>query len=248
MNCQEARESAAALLAGRQGLTEWGPIEAHAHRCDECRQALDQVFRAMPAEAPARRSFRTRKSRSAYPITAGVVMVALLAGLGGYAYRVTRHGENAVAHYEPPGPQAPAAPAPAPVPESEPSVPPPAPAPLVPSGRAAGSAGAGQASAPVSDRRAPAAPKPIPPTGTDVVVQLSTQGRKEAARDLSSLVVRVGGANVAGGRDSMLKATVPRSRYPEFTRGLGRIGSWEVQRRSATLPDPVRVTVRLAAR
>ena len=248
MNCQEARDSAAALLAGGQGLTEWAPIEAHAHRCDECRQALDQVFRAMPAEAPARSSFRTGTGRSAYRVTAGVAMVALLAGLGGYAYRVTRHPESAVAHYEPAAPQAPAAPSPAPVPESEPSVQPPAPAPLVPSSRAAGPAGAGQASPPVSDRRSPPASKPVPPTGTDVVVQLSTQGRKEAARDLSSLVVRVGGANVAGGRDSTLKATVPRSRYPEFTRGLGRIGSWEVQRRSATLPDPVRVTVRLAAR
>lgn len=242
MSCHDVRQSSTALLAGGLALTEWAPIEAHLLRCEECRQALDQIFRMMPAEAAERRSLH----KNAYGLAVGVAAAVLLVGGGGYAHRAMRHAEPVAPINEPL--TTPTSVSPSPVLEGQRVDTAPQPASLVKAGRPNGPTGAGLATPTRSDLRAAAVPKPAQPAGMDVVVQLAAQDRKGAERDLSSLVGRVGGAKVTRGRDSTLRATVPRSRYREFTRGLDRIGSWEVERRSVSLPDPVRVAVRLAKR
>ena len=225
MSCTDTRESYALLLAGRLGLTEWARIEAHVAGCDGCRRELDQAFRTIPVEARRRPSPRWGSVPRLYRIGAGLAIAVLLVGLSAYAYRVMRHVGHVVPHSEVLGTRTVAAPVPPPVIEGA-------------------RVGAATPSAPpVAPDRASAL-KPAPRADMDVVVQLAAQDRRGAARDLSSLVARVGGARAPRGRDATLRATVPRSRYREFTRGLGRIGSWEVERKSATLPDPVRVAVR----
>ena len=80
----------------------------------------------------------------------------------------------------------------------------------------------------------------------DVAVQLSVRNRKDAERDLGMLLTRVGGTKFGTGQASTLMASVPRSSYSEFTRGLTQIGSWQLEAGRSTLPDPVHIAVKLA--
>jgi hypothetical protein len=80
----------------------------------------------------------------------------------------------------------------------------------------------------------------------DVAVQLSVRNRKDAERDLTMLLTRVGGTKFGQGQTSTLLASVPRSSYGEFTRGLSQIGSWQLEAGRSSLPDPVHVAVKLA--
>ena len=80
----------------------------------------------------------------------------------------------------------------------------------------------------------------------DVAVQLSVRNRKDAERDLTMLLTRVGGTRFGQGQTSTLLASVPRSSYSEFTRGLSQIGSWQLEAGRSSLPDPVHVAVKLA--
>jgi hypothetical protein len=80
----------------------------------------------------------------------------------------------------------------------------------------------------------------------DVAVQLSVRNRKDAERDLTMLLTRVGGTKFGRGQTSTLMASVPRSSYSEFTRGLSQIGSWQLEAGRSSLPDPVHVAVKLA--
>ena len=80
----------------------------------------------------------------------------------------------------------------------------------------------------------------------DVAVQLSVSNRKDAERDLGMLLARVGGTKLGSGQNSTLTASVPRSSYSEFTRGLSQIGSWRLEAGRSTLPDPIHVAVTLA--
>jgi hypothetical protein len=80
----------------------------------------------------------------------------------------------------------------------------------------------------------------------DVAVQLSVSNRKDAERDLGMLLARVGGTRLGPGQTSTLTASVPRSSYSEFTRGLSQIGSWRLEAGRASLPDPIHVAVKLA--
>src|SRR5882724_11008407 len=80
----------------------------------------------------------------------------------------------------------------------------------------------------------------------DVAGQLSVSNRKDAERDLGMLLARVGGTKLGPGQTSTLTASVPRSSYSEFTRGLSQIGSWRLEAGRSTLPDPIHVTVKLA--
>ena len=80
----------------------------------------------------------------------------------------------------------------------------------------------------------------------DVAVQLSVRNRKDAERDLTMLLTRVGGTKFGQGQTSTLLASVPRSSYSEFTRGLSQIGSWQLEAGRSSLPDPVHVAVKLA--
>jgi hypothetical protein len=80
----------------------------------------------------------------------------------------------------------------------------------------------------------------------DVAVQLSVRNRKDAERDLTMLLARVGGTKFGHGQSTTLMASVPRSSYSEFTRGLSQIGSWQLEAGRSSLPDPVHVAVKLA--
>jgi hypothetical protein len=80
----------------------------------------------------------------------------------------------------------------------------------------------------------------------DVAVQLSVRNRKDAERDLTMLLTRVGGTKFGHGQSTTLMASVPRSSYAEFTRGLTQIGSWQLEAGRSSLPDPVHVAVKLA--
>src|SRR5882724_3939808 len=102
-----------------------------------------------------------------------------------------------------------------------------------------------------------ALPKPSPEAAIDanalvetgkiaVAVQLSVSNRKDAERDLGMLLARLAGTKLGLGQTSTLMASVPRSSYSEFTRGLSQIGSWRLEAGRASLPDPIHVAVKLA--
>ena len=95
-------------------------------------------------------------------------------------------------------------------------------------------------------------PEAAPEPGTlveigkiDVAVQLSVRNRKDAERDLTMLLTRVGGTKFGHGQSTTLMASVPRSSYSEFTRGLSQIGSWRLEAGRTSLPDPIHVAVTL---
>jgi hypothetical protein len=97
--------------------------------------------------------------------------------------------------------------------------------------------------------RAEAASEPAAPAGrssTDVVVQLSVQNRREAERDVTTLLMVLGGTRLGEDQSSTIMAVVPRSSYSDFTRGLAQLGSSQTETESASLPDPVHVAIRLA--
>lgn len=233
MSCHDARESFSVLLAGKLRLTEWAEIEAHVRQCDGCGEALEQFYQVMPKEDAGGRRLPVRAAKFALGLAVCAVAAVLVAGVGGFAYP-RRHDDQLTARHAapPPEPLSPPAEPEAPPPVvtvSAPSAVPPAPATVTGSKTASRSAG----------------PKSSPASGTDVVVQLSAQDRREAERELTSLLARLGGSRLARDQRATMKVAVPRSRYGEFTRGLAQIGSWQMETRSASLPDPVRVAVRL---
>jgi hypothetical protein len=83
----------------------------------------------------------------------------------------------------------------------------------------------------------------------DVVGRLRVKSRSGAERDLAALVARAGGTTVSrqrGDKITVIEAVVPNPSYGKFSEGLSRIGSWQIEAGRSRLPDPVRVTVRLA--
>jgi hypothetical protein len=83
-------------------------------------------------------------------------------------------------------------------------------------------------------------------SGSDVVVQLSVQDRGEAERDIRKLLARLGGTKLGRDRGTTLTVAIPRSSYSEFTRDLAQIGPSQMETTRRSLPDPVRVVVKLA--
>jgi hypothetical protein len=79
-----------------------------------------------------------------------------------------------------------------------------------------------------------------------VVVQLSVQNRREAERDVTTLLMVLGGTKLGEDQGSTIMAVVPRSSYGDFTRGLAQLGSSQTESESSSLPDPVHVAIRLA--
>lgn len=237
MSCHDARQFFSVLRAGKLGLTEWVEIEAHVRQCDRCGQALDRLYQLMAKAVDGRRRLPVSPARRARRLAVWVMCIVLVAGMGGYAYQ-RRHEDRPVARQSAP-PERVSVPA-------EPEGPPPAAAVSAPSAVSAPLPSvmpAGRSEAKTALRNAGA--KPSPGSGADVIVSLSAQGRREAERDLRSLLARLGGSRLARDQRSTMKVAVPRSRYDEFIRGLAQIGSWQINTRSASLPDPVRVTVRL---
>jgi hypothetical protein len=111
------------------------------------------------------------------------------------------------------------------------------------------------ASAPAKDKASDAAAALAPPAsrGTrpslDVVGRLHVKSRKGAEHDLTTLLARAGGATVSrqrGKKVTVIEAVVPNPTYDKFAAGLTRIGSWQIEAGRPLLPDPVRITVRLA--
>ena len=113
-------------------------------------------------------------------------------------------------------------------------------------------------SPPVRDTRASRIEKPeatIPPANgdarpsLDVIGKLLVKSRSGAERDLAALVAKAGGTTVSrqrGDKITVIEAVVPNPSYRKFAKGLNRIGSWQIEAGRSRLPDPVRVTVRLA--
>ena len=94
---------------------------------------------------------------------------------------------------------------------------------------------------PASEPAAPAAK-----SSTDVVVQLSVQNRREAERDVTTLLMVLGGTRLGEEQSSTIMAVLPRSSYSDFTRGLAQLGSSQTETESSSLPDPVHVAIKLA--
>jgi len=83
----------------------------------------------------------------------------------------------------------------------------------------------------------------------DVIGKLRVKSRSGAERDLAALVAKAGGTTVSrqrGDKITVIEAVVPNPSYGKFAKGLNRIGSWQIEAGRSRLPDPVRVTVRLA--
>jgi outer membrane biosynthesis protein TonB len=83
----------------------------------------------------------------------------------------------------------------------------------------------------------------------DVVGKLRVKSLSGAERDLAALLAKAGGTTVSrqrGEKIMVIEAVIPNPSYGKFTQGLTRIGSWQVEAGRSQLPDPVRVTVRLA--
>jgi hypothetical protein len=101
------------------------------------------------------------------------------------------------------------------------------------------------APAPAAKRERPPTPaSPAKDSAVDVALQLSVKDRGAAERDLTTLLTRVGGTKL-GRNQGTIMMVVPQSKYPDFTRGLGRIGAWHMEAGRSSLPDPVRLAVRL---
>lgn len=83
----------------------------------------------------------------------------------------------------------------------------------------------------------------------DVVGKLRVKSRSGAERDLAALLAKAGGTTVSrqrGEKITVIEAVIPNPSYGKFAEGLTRIGSWQIEAGRSRLPDPVRVTVRLA--
>jgi hypothetical protein len=111
------------------------------------------------------------------------------------------------------------------------------------------------APAPPRVKASGAAPAAAPPASRDtrlsldVVGRLQVKSRSGAERDLVALLAKAGGTTVGrqqGTKVTVIEAAVPNRNYRTFATGLTRIGSWQIEAGRSQLPDPVRVTVRLA--
>jgi hypothetical protein len=82
----------------------------------------------------------------------------------------------------------------------------------------------------------------------DVVARVSVRDRDAAERDLAALIAQVGGRQTERRREddaTIVEAMVPQSRYAEFSRAVGAIGSWRVEAERPDLPSQVHVILRL---
>jgi hypothetical protein len=108
---------------------------------------------------------------------------------------------------------------------------------------------------PQNDTASEAASASTPPVAgdarpsLDVVGRLLVKSRSGAERDLAALLAKAGGTTVSwqrGEKITVIEAVIPNPSYGKFAEGLTRIGSWQIEAGRSRLPDPVRVTVRLA--
>jgi hypothetical protein len=82
-----------------------------------------------------------------------------------------------------------------------------------------------------------------------VVGRLTVKDRHAAARELTELVGRVGGAVTARRAEAgaaVVEVVVPGATYAAFAEGLGRIGAWTPDAEPSPLPARVPVTLRIS--
>ena len=87
-----------------------------------------------------------------------------------------------------------------------------------------------------------------PATPADVSGQLAVKDREAAARFITELMAKAGGAEI--GRSAVagamvIELTLPRTAWAEFTRELTALGTWTPDQEPAELPAEIRVALRI---
>ena len=87
-----------------------------------------------------------------------------------------------------------------------------------------------------------------PATPADVSGQLVVKDREAAARFITELMAKAGGAEI--GRSAVagamvIELTLPRTAWAEFTRELTALGTWTPDQEPAELPAEIRVALRI---
>jgi hypothetical protein len=83
---------------------------------------------------------------------------------------------------------------------------------------------------------------------SDVLGQLAVSDRDAALRQIGELITRLGAAETRrfdGPDGPILELTIQREVYAEFTRELARLGRWQPTREPSTLPERIRVVLRI---
>lgn len=257
MTCHEARGRFASLLAGQLGLTEWAAVEAHLGQCAECGQVLDQLYPIAPpdrtrrAAATARVPARPRRGRGPSLSRLAIMTTALVALIGFGMYGPQRRFDDTLAQLRTAlaatsGLSASREQNRVQVAPPDPVAPPTITLPVEPEPQNA------EQTRPVPRGRAAKAEPPVAPvvpaaaSGTDITIQLSVPDRRAAERDVRTLLARLGGTNLSRKAAPTMTLVVPRASFGDLTRGLAQIGAWQIHSDPGSLPDPVRVAVRLS--
>jgi hypothetical protein len=98
--------------------------------------------------------------------------------------------------------------------------------------------------------RAPAAARSAPAAPADVVARLITPDPHAAERGLAALAARLAGAQTGRRVDGdavIVELAVPRERYADFTREVARLGDYRTESEPGSIPDTVRVAVRVGS-
>jgi hypothetical protein len=93
-----------------------------------------------------------------------------------------------------------------------------------------------------------AASAPAPQGGAHVAAVLSASDREAALQGLAVLVARAQGRELARRPEAdgtVIDLLIPRAAYAEFAEGLGRLGRVAVPFQASTLPEEVRVSLRV---
>ena len=86
------------------------------------------------------------------------------------------------------------------------------------------------------------------PGQADVSGRLTIDDPAGGAAALGELVGRLGGSvavSRADGHERLVELTVPRDRYADFIREVDRLGRWQPEPEAASLPETVRLRIRL---
>jgi hypothetical protein len=268
MNCADVRPWFPAHRSGQIALTEGALVEAHLRLCARCRLEEARHREGVgqrPAPRPHPALFATRGwallKTAATEVTSRVVfgpMQAVSLGAGHGARLIARlYSMRTIA----PGllarttagwsrgrrPQAGSA-----VPcRPDPGV---RPAPPVtrPPATAVKPRGFARACAAAMPRAG--SPPPVPAPGPavaapHVVGRLSTKDRDAAEHALTALLTEVHGARLdrtEHARFTSVEVIVPHAGYRTFTHGLGRLGSWRLEATTFSLPDAIRIAIRVS--
>lgn len=266
-SCTDVRPWFPAYLSGQIALTERVLVEAHLKQCGRCRPE-DVRRHEMDGQRPAtqwRAALDSLVARGWSLVTAGATEAAsrIIAGLMQAVSLGTGHGARLLARVQSvraialelpglamprwPGGPRPQAGSPAPS-RPKPGAPPVTRTPATPvEPRGFARPRAAEASGPGSPAP-PSVPAPRA-AGPHVVGRLSAKDRGAAERAFIALLSDVQGTELDRTRHARFTSVdviVPHAGYREFTHGLGRIGSWRLEATTFSLPDAVRMTIRMS--